>query len=148
MTLTVEPFEWWHGRRFGLLRARDDVVGVTLFEGGQVEALILVYEQDGAAWMSVAGKMRPLFLRHAIRLLKVLDECGVAEIYAAPDPKVPDAEAPMLRLGFRPHSAGVWRLELGSTLSGHEQLRSGGAAGGESGDDDRGGGGPLPGGAG
>lgn len=139
MTFTVEPFEWWHARRFGVPRARDEVVGYTFFERGAVQALVLVYEDGGRAWMAVAGEMRPLFLRHAIRLLKVLEEAGIGEIFAFPDQNVPDAEAPMLRLGFRPDRAtGVWRLELGCNLPGDELVRAGGGADCESGLDDRG----------
>jgi hypothetical protein len=114
--LAVEPLEWWHGRRFGVLRVKDEVAGYAALEDGVVVAIGGATESNGEVWLFAAGPVRPIFHRSALVLLKDLAASGVERVWARPDAGIAKSDLWLTRLGFRPHDAanreGAWICEL------------------------------------
>lgn len=108
----VAPFEWWHAQVFGVVRASDDVTGLTEFTDGRVSAIGVVYVQESRIWAALAGTPRPLHFRWARRLFHELAAHGVTQIWATPDHRNPKAPRWLSALGFSDQGNGEWLCEL------------------------------------
>lgn len=115
--IEIEPLEWWHARKFGVLRVGEQAAGLTCFVDGRVDVIGGVYADDrGRLILFVNGRLRPIYHRAAVRFIEHLRQAGVPEVFAfADDRRIAKSEYWLERLGFvrLQDGSGEWRLELG-----------------------------------
>lgn len=113
-----------------VLLDEESLVGWAELDGETVTGFGAVCCIDGVAVAVVHGAVRPWHHRYAVELLRLLDEEGVALVFAQPDPEIPGADRWMRRLGFEPTEQEVWVrgswIGNGDRCNGDESAVSGG----------------------